>query len=70
MATQTHNKKLNQKRAERQRKDVEDSPAEKREVLMHGAKLKCLINEFGITCNSDFNSTTASPIPKVKVLKI
>jgi len=41
MATQTHNEKLNQKRAERQRKDVEDSPSEKREVVMHGAKLKC-----------------------------
>lgn len=41
MATQTHNSKLEQKRAERTKKDSEDSPSEKREVVMHGAKLKC-----------------------------
>jgi hypothetical protein len=41
MATQIHNTKLAQKREERKRKDAEDSPAEKREVVMHGAKLKC-----------------------------
>lgn len=41
MATQTHNSKLEQKRAERKEKDSGDSPSEKREVVMHGAKLKC-----------------------------
>lgn len=40
METQ-HNTKLEQKRAERKKKDSEDSPSEKREVVMHGAKLKC-----------------------------
>jgi len=147
MATQTHNDKLNQKRAERKRKDVEDSPSEKREVVMHGAKLRCeyaqqlgelkvtsnelqlqdklwategdgnnmvnlqfkgtcghpkwpaknmppppcmsviklspweklgdaivqdqkvLVKESTITCNPDFNSATASPIPKVESIK-
>lgn len=39
---ETQNKTiLEQKRAERQKKDSEDSPSEKREVVMHGAKLKC-----------------------------
>lgn len=55
MATQTHNAQLNQKRAERQKKDSEDSPAEKREVVMHGAKLKCEyasgLGELKVTSN-------------------
>lgn len=148
MATQTHNEKLNQKRAERQQKDAGDSPAEKREVVMHGAKLNCeyaqglgdlvvtsnelqlqdklwategdgnnmvnlqfkgtcghpkwpeknmspppcmsviklspwqnlgttnvqeqkvLVKESTITCDPDFNSATASPIPKVESIAI
>ncbi|MCX8533185.1 PAAR-like protein [Chryseobacterium luquanense] len=36
-----HNAKLNKKREEKQKKSKEDSPLEKREVVMHGAKLKC-----------------------------
>ncbi len=41
MATQQHNARLDQKRAERKEKDSGDSPSEKREVVMHGVKLKC-----------------------------
>ncbi|RKS25994.1 uncharacterized protein DUF4280 [Flavobacterium endophyticum] len=55
MATQQHNARLNQKRAEREKKDSEDSPSEKREVVMHGAKLKCeyaqQLGELKVTSN-------------------
>jgi|GEM_PF-3877849 len=39
--TSAHDQKLSQKRAEQQKKSSEDSPVEKREQVMHGAKLKC-----------------------------
>ena len=39
--TSAHDKKLSEKRAEQQKKSSEDSPVEKREQVMHGAKLKC-----------------------------
>lgn len=39
--TSAHDRKLSEKRAEKQKKSNEDSPLEKREVVMHGAKLKC-----------------------------
>lgn len=39
--TSAHDQKLSEKRAEKQKKANEDSPVEKREVVMHGAKLKC-----------------------------
>lgn len=55
MATQQHNARLSQKRAEREKKDSEDSPSEKREVVMHGAKLKCeyaqQLGELKVTSN-------------------
>jgi Domain of unknown function (DUF4280) len=41
MATEQNNALLEQKRAERKKKDEEDSPSEKRELVMDGAKLKC-----------------------------
>ncbi|VXC01682.1 conserved hypothetical protein [Flavobacterium sp. 9AF] len=37
----THNNKLQQKREEKKRKEQEQTPIEKREVVMHGATLKC-----------------------------
>lgn len=39
--TSAHDRKLSEKRAEKQKKANEDSPVEKREMVMHGAKLKC-----------------------------
>lgn len=39
--TSAHDQKLSEKRAEQQKKANEDSPVEKREMVMHGAKLKC-----------------------------
>lgn len=39
--TSAHDQKLSEKRAEKRKKANEDSPVEKREVVMHGAKLKC-----------------------------
>ncbi|MDN5481461.1 MAG: DUF4280 domain-containing protein, partial [Chryseobacterium sp.] len=39
--TSAHDRKLSEKRAEKQKKANEDSPLEKREMVMHGAKLKC-----------------------------
>ncbi|MBL1220044.1 DUF4280 domain-containing protein [Chryseobacterium sp. L7] len=39
--TSAHDRKLSEKRTEKQKKSNEDSPLEKREVVMHGAKLKC-----------------------------
>jgi hypothetical protein len=39
--TSAHDQKLSEKRAEKQQKASEDTPVEKREVVMHGAKLKC-----------------------------
>ena len=147
MTTKEHNAKLEQKRKEREKKDSEDSPTEKRELVMHGAKLKCeyasglgelmvtsneillqekliategdgnnmvnlqfkgtcghpkwpaknmspppcmsvikltpwqnlgtglwqeqkvLVKESTITCNPDFNSAVASPIPKVESIE-
>lgn len=39
--TSAHDRKLSEKRAERQKKSGEDSPSEKREMVMHGAKLSC-----------------------------
>ncbi|NIF06662.1 DUF4280 domain-containing protein [Chryseobacterium sp. Tr-659] len=39
--TSAHDQKLSEKRAEQQQKASEDSPLEKRELVMHGAKLKC-----------------------------
>ncbi|SFN03160.1 protein of unknown function [Chryseobacterium oleae] len=39
--TSAHDRKLSEKRAEKQKKASGDSPTEKREVVMHGAKLKC-----------------------------
>jgi Domain of unknown function (DUF4280) len=41
MSTEKHNAKLEEKRAEKKKKAQEDSPSEKREVVMHGATLKC-----------------------------
>jgi hypothetical protein len=41
MSNEAHNAKLNQKREERRQQAAADSPLEKREVVMHGAKLKC-----------------------------
>ena len=55
MAENTHQEKLNQKREERKKKDSEDTPSEKRELVMHGAKLKCEfadgLGELEITSN-------------------
>jgi len=39
--TSAHDRKLSEKRAEKQKRASEDSPLEKREMVMHGAKLKC-----------------------------
>lgn len=39
--TSAHDQKLSEKRAEQQKKSSEDSPIEKREMVMHGATLKC-----------------------------
>ncbi|MGK6344225.1 PAAR-like protein [Chryseobacterium sp. DT-3] len=39
--TSAHDRKLSEKRAEKQKKANENSPLEKREMVMHGAKLKC-----------------------------
>ncbi|MFZ4929434.1 DUF6402 family protein [Chryseobacterium sp. Mn2064] len=39
--TSAHDQKLSAKKAERKKKASEDSPLEKREMVMHGAKLKC-----------------------------
>ncbi|KFF23256.1 PAAR-like protein [Chryseobacterium vrystaatense] len=39
--TSAHDQKLSEKRAEKQKKSTEDSPSEKREMVMHGATLKC-----------------------------
>ncbi|KFF03762.1 DUF4280 domain-containing protein [Chryseobacterium luteum] len=39
--TSAHDRKLSEKRAEKQKKANEDSPLEKREMVLHGAKLKC-----------------------------
>ncbi|UKB82353.1 DUF4280 domain-containing protein [Chryseobacterium sp. MEBOG06] len=39
--TSAHDQKLSEKRAEQQKKSTEDSPSEKREMVMHGAKLSC-----------------------------
>lgn len=39
--TSAHDQKLSEKRAEQQKKSSEDSPLEKREMVMHGATLKC-----------------------------
>ena len=36
-----HESKLAQKREEKEKKSKEDSPLEKREVVMHGAELNC-----------------------------
>jgi Domain of unknown function (DUF4280) len=41
MTQKEHNALLEKKRAERKKKDEEDSPTEKRELVMDGAKLKC-----------------------------
>ncbi len=41
MSNEAHIAKLNQKREERKQQAAEDTPLEKREVVMHGAKLKC-----------------------------
>ena len=55
MTTEQHKAKLAQKREERKKKDSEDSPSEKRELVMHGAKLKCEfadgLGELKITSN-------------------
>ncbi|TPD65457.1 PAAR-like protein [Flavobacterium microcysteis] len=55
MATEQHKAQLEQKRAERKEKDSGDSPSEKREVVMHGAKLKCeyaqQLGELKVTSN-------------------
>lgn len=39
--TSAHDDKLSEKRAEKEKKSSEDSPAEKREMVLHGAELKC-----------------------------
>lgn len=39
--TSAHDQKLSEKRAEKQKKANEDSPSEKREMVIHGATLKC-----------------------------
>ncbi|KAB1231377.1 PAAR-like protein [Chryseobacterium viscerum] len=39
--TSAHDQKLSEKRAEKQKKSTEDSPSEKREMVIHGATLKC-----------------------------
>ncbi|KMQ64636.1 hypothetical protein ACM46_10325 [Chryseobacterium angstadtii] len=39
--TSAHDQKLSEKREEKQKKSNEDTPLEKREVVMHGAKLSC-----------------------------
>ncbi|MCT2561584.1 PAAR-like protein [Chryseobacterium herbae] len=39
--TSAHDQKLSEKRAEKEKKSNEDTPVEKREVVMHGAKLNC-----------------------------
>lgn len=39
--TSAHDQKLSEKRAEKEQKSSEDSPSEKREMVMHGAKLSC-----------------------------
>ncbi|PIF46479.1 uncharacterized protein DUF4280 [Chryseobacterium sp. 52] len=39
--TSAHDQKLSEKRAEKEQKSNEDSPSEKREMVMHGAQLKC-----------------------------
>lgn len=39
--TSAHDDKLSEKRAEKEKKSGEDSPAEKREMVLHGAELKC-----------------------------
>ncbi len=41
MSNEAHNAKLNQKRQEKAQQAASDSPLEKRELVMHGAKLKC-----------------------------
>ncbi len=41
MITEEQTATLEQKRAEKREKEAQDSPAEKREVVMHGATLKC-----------------------------
>lgn len=55
MATEQHKAQLEKKRAERKEKDSGDSPSEKREVVMHGAKLKCeyaqQLGELKVTSN-------------------
>jgi len=39
--TSAHDQKLSEKRAEKEKKSNGDSPSEKREMVMHGATLKC-----------------------------
>lgn len=55
MTAEQRKAKLAQKREERKKKDSEDSPSEKRELVMHGAKLKCEfadgLGELKITSN-------------------
>ncbi len=41
MSTEKHNATLESKRAEKRKQQAEDSPAEKRELVIEGAKLKC-----------------------------
>lgn len=40
-SNKAHSEKLQQKRAEKKKKEQEQTPIEKREVVMHGAALKC-----------------------------
>ncbi|KFF21478.1 PAAR-like protein [Chryseobacterium sp. JM1] len=53
--TSAHDRKLSEKRAEKQKKASGDSPTEKREVVMHGAKLKCphakVLGDLKVTSN-------------------